>query len=278
MLTTSCGKPNVLSEFAQKDSDEARFIEAKKAIDDAAWSDAITILTTELSATFQTRTEVREALMGAYAGQCGLNFVNLYKGFENMSATDSLFVLVLKPFSGSIVTPASCELSLAVLKQLGATYADRTNDQNLFGTLLGFTKMGSYLHSKFDLEASGAGNGSVDAGWDSCPTSAASLRLSDAQVDGVILGMGLMFENLAALTAALGSNAGVDSISDAKTDCETALGGAPGACTITDPTAITPIMRRLFRRMISSQAFGFGTCDINVMIPAPSCCPGIAFP
>lgn len=279
MLTTSCGKPNILTEFSQTDSDAALFIEAQKKIDAFAWDEAIAILTVDLSSSFRSRTEVKEALMGAYAGKCGLSFVNLFKGLANMSASDSLFVMVLKPFAGVSVDPAACELSETILKDLGATYASRTNDQNLFATMLGFAKMGTYLHSKFDVDTGGIGDGGVDVGWDSCPASASTLRLEDAEVDGVILGLGMLFENLAALTAAIsGANSGVDAISDAMADCEAALGGAPGACTITDPASITPVLRRLFRRMISSSSFGYGTCDINDMIPPVGCCPAESFP
>jgi hypothetical protein len=172
------------------------------------------------------------------------------------------------------VDTASCLNSEVVLKQLGATYASRTNNQNLFATMLGFAKMGTYLHSKFDNESSGSGNGTVDVGWDSCTAGAATLKLSDAEVTQVILGLGMLFENLAALTAALsGSNGGLDSINTAKTACEAAMGGA-GNCTITDPTAVTAQMIRTFRRMIGSSEFGFAGCSIA----AVNCCMGLPFP
>lgn len=274
---SSCTGNNAFTQFSNQTTDEALYQEALKKIDQLAWAQAIDIIENQISAGYQQRTNVRESLMGAYAGKCGLSFVTLIDGLS--TATGGIFSMALGTFGGIVVDTASCDSAVQILQSFG-TSTERTQNQNFYAAILGLAKLGVNLHATLDQETSGAGDGTVDVGWDSCqePATTTLLQLTDAEVKKAITGVGLIFENVATLVATMGAaNAGVSSLDAAKTECES-LAGA-GNCTITDENsaAITPEMIRFFRRMISSSSLGFGTCDINDMI-TPSCCSALAVP
>lgn len=274
---SSCG-PNAFTQFSSQNSDEALYQNALKKVDALDYAGAIDIIQNQMGAAYRAKTNVQETLMGAYAGKCGMSFVTLISGMS--SASGGIFKIALGAFGGIVVDTAACDSAVTVLQGLG-TSTTRTQNQNLYAAILGLAKLGVNLHASMDQESSGAGDGAVDAGWDSCPAPGSSTagQLTDAEVKKVIVGVGLIFENIAALITAMGSgNAGVSALDSAKTQCE-AVAGA-GNCTITDENsaAITPTMIRLFRRMISSSTLGLGSCDLSVLGPPPNCCPGIAFP
>ncbi len=277
-LLNSCGSSNLFSQVANQTSDEALLQDAQKKIDKMDYSGAITVLNTKLSATYKKRVSVKEMLIGAYAGQCGLSFVTMVNGLS--SASGGIFSIAMASFGGLAVDPDSCDLAVAVLQGLGAA-SERTANQNLYGAILGLTKLGVNLHQTLDTNPD---DGAVDSGvstavCDKTPTTLTAGKLTDAQVNKVIVGVGLIFENISALSAGLGAtNAAVVALESAKTQCESAPLGDPddpggtGSCTIIDEGSVTAIMRRLFRKMLSSSALGFGSCDIKTL---GSCCPGL---
>lgn len=303
-ITTSCGQPNILTDYSVTNSDEALYLNAKTKIDNSDWDGAITILTTDLSATYQARSDVKESLMYAYGGKCGISFLSLVNSLKNVSSA-KMFEFALSIFAGTTVDLTACDNAYTTLVSLG-TAATRTNGQNLFAAILGLTKMAATLHAKFDTELSGVGNGLVDAGWDSCEISSAVNRLSDDEVNRIVSGVGLIFENLTALGGALTTGSAGTAFTGAKTLCETPISipavgqptdwgasggttwmslgfptntptwtdfglppdiGDPINCLNTDPALVPDKMRRIFRRMISSSSQGFGTCDLaNVTV------------
>ncbi|MGZ3775950.1 MAG: hypothetical protein ACXVCN_19710, partial [Bdellovibrio sp.] len=294
-----CGQPNVLKGYSSNvQSDEALFLDAKNKLDSSDWDSAISIITTSLSASYQARTDVKETLMYAYGGKCGISFLNMVNSLKSVSST-KMFVFALSLFAGSTVNLAACDNAYATLVSLGAA-STRTNNENLFAAILGLTEMGATLHSKFDTDLAGAGDGIVDAGWDSCTISTVTNKLSDAEVNRIVAGIGLIFENITALGSALSAGTAGTAFTAAKTLCETPIAlpaiGTPASyggsgswtnyglpaspqwtdfaglpadfatplnCLNTDPAAVTDKMRRIFRRMISSSTQGFGTCDIT---------------
>ncbi len=126
------------------------------------------------------------------AGSAGISFFDLIANLKNVSS-GKMFGFSLQIFGNRSVDTAACDNAFNVLMGLGVNGLSRTNDENLFAAILGLTKMATNLHHKLDTESSGLGNGTVDVGWDSCPTSNAAGRLSDAGVDKVISGIGLIF-------------------------------------------------------------------------------------
>lgn len=271
----SCSGTNFFTQFSNQTTDEALYKNALKKIDALDYQGAIDIIENEISAGYRAQTAVRESLMGAYAGKCGLSFVTLINGLS--SATGGIFKLALGSFGGVVVDTAACDSAVTVLQSLGTSTA-RTQNQNFYAAILGLAKLGVNLHATLDLESSGAGDGAVDAGWDSCTVPGASTagQLTDDEVKKVIVGVGLIFENIATLITAIGSgNAGVSAMDAAKTQCEAVAG--VGNCTITDESssALTSDMIKMFRRMISSSSLGLGSCDLSDVTLPLDCCPGL---
>ncbi|MGZ3774580.1 MAG: hypothetical protein ACXVCY_02025 [Pseudobdellovibrionaceae bacterium] len=300
VITTSCGQPNVLTSYSNSTSDAAIFQNAQTKVNNGDWDTAISIITTQLSASYQARSDVKETLMYAYGGKCGISFLTLVNGMKNVSSSQ-MFKFALQLFAGTTVDLTACDNAYTTLASIGAASV-RTTDQNIYAAILGLTRMAATLHARMDTDASGAGDGVVDTGWDSCVVTTAVNRLSDADMDRIVSGIGLIFENMTALGSVLSSGSASSAFTSALTACQTPLTvpavgqptdyGAPGgttwtslgfstnsptwvdlglpadlttalSCLNTDPAAVSDKMRRLFRRMISSSSMGFGTCDIS---------------
>lgn len=221
-LTTSCGQPNVLTEYSTTDSDQALYLDAKNLIDDSSWDAAISILTTELSAAYQERTDVKTTLMYAYSGKCGISFLNLINNLKSTQSSE-MFKIALDLFDNTNVDVAACDLAIDTLHSIGATAPERSSDLNLFAAVLGIARMGTTLHSKFDKDSGGLGDGDADMGWNSCVVSSAALHLSDDDMNRIASGVGLIFENLAALGDELTSGSAGSSFDAAKALCETTI-------------------------------------------------------
>lgn len=312
LLTSSCDKPNNLTEFSSTESDEALYFEAKKAMNSSNWEGAIDIMTNQMSATYRARSEVKESLMHAYGGQCGISFFDFINNLKSVSSS-KMFEFSLQMFGGRVVNQEACDSAVDTLISLGATAASRTTNQNVFAAILGLTRMSTTLHAKFDQEFSGLGNGVVDAGWDSCNTADTAQTLSDEEMNRVVTGAALIFENLAVLGDQLTSGSAGGAFDAAKTLCEASVigdpdqYGAPGGtawsditgipadfaeplnCLNVDTSLVTDKMRRIYRRLISSSTMGFGTCDlsdVDASITGPpfavtfssNCCPALVTP
>lgn len=301
-ITTSCDKPNVLTEYSKTDGDDALFYESRKMMDSENWDGAITILTTSLSASYRSQTKVKERLMHAYGGKCGINFFNLIQSLKNVSSS-KMFEFALELYATQQTDITACDNSIATLHELGATADLRTNNQNVYAALLGLTRMAVALKTKFDTESSGLGDGNVDVGWNSCTPSAAASHLTDADMNRVATGIGLIFENLSYLSDELTAGSAGSAFDSAKTLCEASLPAIgdpedydaslagqgwedlpvtpvltasptyadfglpsyfdqPLSCTNTLDSAVTDNMRVIMRRLIASSSMGFGSCDI----------------
>ncbi|KYG66023.1 hypothetical protein AZI86_02850 [Bdellovibrio bacteriovorus] len=222
VITTSCDKPNVLTEYSKTDGDDALFYESRKMMDSGNWDGAITILTTTLSPTFRSQTKVKERLMHAYGGKCGINFFNLIQSLKNVSSS-KMFEFALELYATQQTDITACDNSIATLRELGATANLRTNNQNVYAALLGLTRMAVALKTKFDTESSGLGDGNVDVTWNSCDASAAASHLTDADVNRISTGIGLIFENLTYLSDELTAGSAGSAFDSAKTLCEATL-------------------------------------------------------
>lgn len=291
-LTTSCDKSNVLTEYSQTDSDEALYIDAKKKMDNLQWQVAIDIIEDQISAGFQARRDVKNSLAGAYAGKCGVTFFDLIDGLTN-SPSPQIFPYFMGIFEGVTLDTASCDTAIQIMQSLG-TVGQRTNDENLYLALLGLTRIGTTLSAKLDQSPS---NGAIDSnstvcnnntggsetdGWSAqfkanpfnFPAAPGGMThfLTDNEVKKVIVGLGLIFENAAALTAALGggSNSTLDGINDAKAACASAIDAitnhAVASCEFTDTTAVPSSLVYAFRLMLRSDDFGFAGCSIDTNV------------
>ena len=252
---------NFLKELADKNADDAIIYDAQKAVNEQNYDSAIDLLTVKLSASGQTQVAARETLASAYAGKCGLNFIDFVDGLASASS-GSAFGLVSSPFVGTVVYPNYCLLSLQTLDLIGPTET-RTTDQNAFASVVGMVLMGSATRLHTDNDPTD-GDGNEDATDISC-------TLTDAQVDNVILGYGYMAKNFSALSTDQIGSSSSDTISDSIDACAQVAGSS---CEITDPAAITNDLRKTMRDLLNTIEYGVGTADGSDpgLIPA-ACMP-----
>ncbi|QLY26101.1 hypothetical protein [Bdellovibrio sp. KM01] len=319
-ITSSCGTPNVLSEVSNKETDEAYLIDAKSDLDDMEWDSTISIVTGKMSSGYQSRRDVKMILASAYAGKCGLLFFDLIQGMTNNAATE-MFKYFMGIWGGKTVDPDSCELAIGVLQGIG-TAAERTTNENLFLALLGVARIGTNLSAQLD---SGDHNGAMDADATVChedgtgtltqwkdapdpipganyyratfglPPAGKTKYMSTANIKRVASGLGLILENMASLTDALGGGTTIGALGDLSDACDDAMsaitGVATSCATMTTPAAVSSEMVYAMRFMMDSAEFGFGTCSIansvtfisnfatfTPPVPADLCCPTTSIP
>ncbi|MGE5086307.1 MAG: hypothetical protein ACM3MG_08425 [Bacillota bacterium] len=288
-LTTSCDKSNVLTEYSQTNSDEALYIDAKNKMDNLQWQAAIDIIEQSMSSGYRARRDVQNSLAGAYAGKCGVTFFDLISGLKN-SPSPQIFPYFMGIFAGVTLDTPSCDTAIQIMQGIG-TVAQRTSDEDLYLALLGLTRIGTTLSAKFDQSPS---NGTIDSNSTVCnnnasgaetdgwaaqfkaspfnfPSAPAAMThyVTDTEVKKIIVGLGLIFENAAALTTALGggSNSALDGINSAKTACASAIGAitnnAVTTCEFISEASVPSSLVYAFRLMLRSDDFGFGGCSIS---------------
>lgn len=294
-LTTSCGQPNLLTDVSETDSDEALFFEAKKKIDALEWDTAIDIIENQMSDGYAAQVDVQEALAGAYAGKCGFTFVDIINGLKN-SPSSSIFPFFMSIFAGNTLDTSACDQSISIITSFGSVL-ERTNDQNLFLTILGIARIGTTLGAKLDPTQDGVADGVYKTDYNIChnysggagsaatdgwpqgdpmqnplniplPVASPARAITDTEAKKIASGIGIIFENMSALAAVLsGGNSTLTALQDALTQCETVAGA--GNCTATNIAAVTPELLYTIRVLMDSSAMGFGTCTPGVMPDDP---------
>lgn len=282
--------------MGQTNTDQALYIQAQQDMDNSDWSDAINILTNQLSSSYRAQSSVVQALSGAYAGQCGLNFPDLVNSMKQANSSTVLFSYIMQAFQGVTAQTTYCDQAITTMQTLG-TVLTRTTDQNLFLAILGVTRIGTTLNNEFHLTTA---DGGTDASFSVCnnyvggsatdgytaaeiaagapaPPAQPDYFLTDAQVQTIAAGVGLIFENLTALSSAFATTAGplMTSINTAKTECESIVG--VGNCSVTSPSAVSAQLIYAYRILLDTSIMGIGSCDPTVTtITSPSfCCPAL---
>ena len=257
---TACGA-NIFSASASKTSDESLYEDALKLIDDADFDGAIAKILLMTTANQNTE-EVQRSLAGAYAGKCGLIFLDMMEGLS--SGTGTPFNIFMSGFTSITVTPASCYTSQTTLEtKFGATAAARDNsDVNMFMAVLGMAKIGTYLREKADADQDGV----VDAAFNACNAGS----ISDAEVKQVGTGLGMVIDNFTAVAAAVSGGSGaLDAIANLQAACALM---PSNPCTITDPNSASWDATRIkaIRSIIKSTSYGIQSCaDAGIV----TCCP-----
>lgn len=261
-LLASCGG-NLFELTAKKDTSEAIYQDARDALNTLDYDSAIAKLV-ELSTkdnAFYLRCEKidgvkicpREDLAGAYASKCGLNFVSFVSSLTTSSGSPFLFFM--QKFQSITVIPAQCYEAQKVIETFGALSTNRSTEQNLFMAVLGMAKMGTYLREVADTNQDGI----TDAAYTSCNSSSITVD----SLRQVISGMGLVIDNVAAVSAVLsGSSSALTDIQTIKDSC-----GAP--CTITDPNSAS-FDEAATRQLLRSSDKGI---EPTSGCTFPSCCP-----
>lgn len=278
LLQISCGG-NFFKDLSTQDTDAAKYEDALKSIDLGDYALAIASIESMTEAG-KAETKTIQTWAGAYAGKCGLNFVALVDAMGNSSGAPLLFFM--QAFTGVTVDPDSCYLAQLKMESLGNS-SQRTSDQNLFMFFLGITKMGTALKKNADLlpATDGGGDGVTDAGFSACENIPApgSPMMSDADIDHLITGFGLVFDNLASVGADISGSSAISDLDGFKATCELITGVAN--CALTDPNspAIDAGVRLAFREMVQTSDFGISTACTMDQLGLPDgfggtiCCP-----
>ena len=267
--TTSCEEqPNFLVDFASKNSDAAIYEDAKKKLDDRDWDAAITKMTVDMSATYRARVDVKETLAGAYAGKCGLEFVNLINSLSTSNTISQLYNFFITIMKNRLVVPVACDSAQTLIESLG-TSANRTADQNLFLTILGMAKAGAWIRIKADQDNAGLGTGTMDAGFDPCNATV----FPDENVIKATVGLGLVFNNLSTVSSRLAGST-VNDINNFNSNCLTALQALDNTITSCDLTDVAFVTSKVsfFRSLINEgTTVGIGGCTTDTPFTACPC-------
>lgn len=243
LMNIGCGG-NFFQLTAKKDTSEALYQDARDSLNDLDYDTAISKIV-EIStkdSSFYLRCEKvdgikvcpREDLAGAYASKCGLNFVTFVSSLT--ASSGSPFLFFMQKFQTVAVSPSNCYEAQKVIETFGATAGARSTEQNLFMAVLGMAKMGTYLRDAADVNQ----DGNADATYSSCSSSS----ITTDYLRQVMSGMGLVIDNLAAVSAVLSGN------SSALTDLEAIKAVCGAACSITDPNSSSfdeTVTRKLLR-------------------------------
>jgi len=241
-----------------KNSDDALLYNAEMAVNAQAYDSAISIITQKVSGAGQQKNLAREILASAYAGKCGLNFIDYTQALA-AATTGSAFVRLATPFVGKVVSPASCLTSLQTLDLIGSK-AQRTLNQNAFAAIVGMVLMGSATRLYTD-DAPLNGDGGQDVANISC-------SLTEEQMNHIVLGYAYMAQNFSALTGQIGASSST-SVSDSIAAC-TGIAGA--ACSNTDPAQITPLVRDTMKDLMNTIQYGVGAFNATDPLLIPTSC------
>ncbi len=234
---------NLLTDVTSADPDYKYLLQAKVAINLLDYPTAIQLLTVKVTSGSQAKPEFKETLAIAYAGKCGLNFASFVTGLA-AATTGSAFRLMMTPFVGVVVDPASCLLGLNKMESI-APVTGRTANQNAFVAVLGMALMGSQTRASADI-APANGDGTVDT---------ALCSIVDADINNIVLGFGFLSKNISYLSTQQIGSSSQTSINSTINQC-TAIAGAN--CTITDPALITAAIRDTMRDLLNTQEYGLG--------------------
>jgi hypothetical protein len=255
-MTISCGA-NVYGPMSNTKTEEA-LLEAGIAYSNVKDYDNAIASLDQITSGFRQDPRVIKAVTGAYAGKCGLDFLALVTAIST-ATSDTPLMMMMKAFQSVTVVPSYCySAQLAMESKYGPTSAARPADINLFMAILGISKMGTYLRFDADKDQ----NGVVDGAYsDSCLPA----TISDADVKQVGTGLGLLLDNLTALSAAVSGNSAITALAALQAAC------GP-TCVITNPNSasLNAAAVKIFRSMIKSVTFGIEACPDN---PFVTCCP-----
>lgn len=249
LLALGCNK-NAFLESAKKDSDAALLFEARKQMNNSDWSGAITSIGLMTAVGRATR-ESKTALASAYAGRCGLNFVDFADRISN-AGTTNYFPLFLSFYkAGGSVAITDCTAAEAQMLSISTTAADRTADENVFLAFAEFAKIGVILAHYADSND----DGTADAGFDPCDTN----DLPTAVLREIGTGITIAVASL----SATGGSVGASLASSVSSACSVLAGVNPALnfCSITDPSAFTANQLKAIGGIVrTTDNPGLGTC------------------
>lgn len=249
---------NILESFANKETNEAYLVEAKRLINDGDYDGALNKLAL-ITGAFAADRSVITLKASAHAGKCGLNFLSFVEAFQNLGTSSIMQFLLAHFVSGTAAKIDSCISAEDLVESIGSI-SERTDDENLLLALISFAKIGTVLSLYTDSDD----NGTVDGGYDTCAVGASRVagNMTTADVRQVGTGITLAVANIGALAGVI--DLGGDELADINAACSVLNGLAPALnfCTITDPTAFTADHLRAIRGLLreTSDGIGLKTC------------------
>ena len=253
----SCGD-NILSELSNENTDAALFEEAKLQMNKGNFTLAVAACA-DMSATATNNRDVAYTCASAYAGDCGLNFLNFLVAFEAYMAAPVLNVMMFlssQNHGATATNVTSCATATNLLQSIGAA-ADRTSTENLLMVFTNLTTLGVMGNTFADTDDDDV----RDPAYDTC-------------TDIVDADAAIVAEAFWEIKESAGST-GIADLATLATTITTACGTLPGAndfCAQVDPDAFTLNETKgaegLFRENTGS--FGLGDCN---NVPAACVCP-----
>lgn len=258
-ILMGCG--NIFKQMSRSTTDEALLFSAKMHMDEGSWALAIADFDS-MSASFKTDREVKALHASAYAGKCGLRFLQFVDAFS--TNTSPILAFLFAQFPASTATLQSdCIQAETLLKQIG-NESVRNGDENFLMAFVSLAKVGVILNKSADTDV----NNTVDNTFNPCTT------IVDADANELVTGIAIAITSLTAVGASMG---GITS--SFSTVCGQ-LGGGTNFCSVTDHTTVAPAdminYRNGVRSMVKEGAsMGLGnltnpTCTGN---PATCFCP-----
>ncbi len=243
LLYGSCA--NIYNDMVDKTTESAKLYQAEMYLSSGQWTAAITQFNL-LNATTLATTSVKVDYASAYAGRCGLNFLNMANTLQNQGAQNLLEALLPAVVTSSIASVQDCVTAETILMTM-ANANCVVSDPN-GALLIAFSSLAK-ISSILNFYADANKNGTVDAGWDACG-GAGLANLPNADLDKIVTAFYIFINNAAGLS--VGGGVGVAMLAT----CEAALG--VGNCNKCTAAAVTNNDRWLMRGMIVETTDGIG--------------------
>ena len=255
---------NILQTFANAKTDEALYTDALLAVDHGDYSTALAKIA-DMSTDYAADRKVIGLKASAYGGRCGFNFLTFVRNLTGMSGR--LFPFLLASFNSATSSSIDdCTAAQNLMLSLGAN-ADRTNDENMFLTVIALAKVGSILSFYTDTSPH---DGTADGAWDAsaCGTGGsrtAGASMTDADQREVGSGLTIAMSGLSYLAGRV--NLGSGSLTAVTAACNQLSGplASLNFCSITDPTAFTaPQLKAIMGFVRENTDIGLGTCSGDI--------------
>lgn len=273
LASTSCSV-NILDPFAKDDTDFALFEEAKIELNKGSYSSAIELFG-QMSSKFLSEDDVVAYHASAYAGRCGLDFLNFLNVIQDISSS-RLFLILMSAFTGGDTDTKDsqildCDSAISIIEAKWPTVSDRDDDGNLLHSFVLFAKIGKTFARWADEDATEGNDGALDSDFDACDT--ADMADEDTREWGAA-----MMKMLSSLAAVSSVSVGSDSITAINDICTTLASAVPATadlCNKTDPDDFTADeVKGLRTLMHEGNDVGLGSCTNSPPTIANGCvCP-----
>jgi hypothetical protein len=248
-LTLSCSV-NILENFADKNSNEALFVDAKANINNGDY-DAALAKFDQMTGSYLTDRHIILWKATAYGGKCGFRTLKFIEDFAAVGSTTRMFPFLVSEFKGGSPERIDACIAGEHLVESIADIGSRTADENLLLALLSFAKMGNVLSLYTDSDPQ---DGVADTGVDPCldaratrPTLGVAGDFYDADLREFGTGLTLAAANLAAVSSSV--DFGADAFS-----------GVPALPAVYDPTGFSAAELLAIQSLIKEDsAVGLGT-------------------